>query len=147
MLPSGRLINHMNKIILICDDDSDVRRLLACLLSPHYTVIEASDGREALRLIAEQRPDLVLLDLTMPGLGGLQTLKIYHATNPSLPTVVLTGHQELGIARRALTWGARSVFTKPFSTAPLLAEVRRAVEAEIDEIAAQEPRLPWRLKP
>lgn len=136
----------MNKTILICDDDSGVRRVLARLLSPHYAVIEASDGSEALRLIAERRPDLVLLDLTMPGLGGLQTLKIYHATNPSLPTVVLTGHQELGIARRALNSGARSVFTKPFSTAPLLDEVRRAVGAETDEIAAQEPQLPWRLK-
>ena len=82
----------MRKIILVCDDDSGVRRVLACLLSPHYAVIEASDGREALQLIAERCPDLVLLDLTMPGLGGLQALNIYHETHPSLPTVVLTGH-------------------------------------------------------
>lgn len=126
----------MTKIILICDDDPCIRQVLANLLSPHYAVIEASDGREALQLIAERRPDLVLLDLTMPELGGLEALKIYHETHPSLPTVVLTGHCGLDIARRALDLGARSVFTKPFRPGPLLAEVSRAVEADTEETGA-----------
>lgn len=92
----------MSKVILICDDDSDLRRFLKRLLSPCCVVAEAGDGREALALIAERRLDLVLLDMTMPGFDGLPTLEAYRKTRPLLPTVVLTGDRELDAAWRAI---------------------------------------------
>jgi len=137
----------MNKTIQVCDDDAGIRRLLTRLLSRRYIVTEASGGREALMLIAERCPDLVLLDIAMPALGGLQTLETYRKTHPFLATVVLTGHHELEIARRALELGARAYITKPFDAAVLLEEVRCVFDSGDRDANSRSARPPWRLKP
>lgn len=133
------------KIIQVCDDDAGVRGILVRLLSPHYTVVEASDGREALELIEGRCPDLVLLDLIMPGLSGLETLEAYHRTNPSLPTLVLTGTDEPEAACRALSMGAHAYITKPFDASVLLDEIRSMLESGAPEAGGDE-RPPWRVK-
>ncbi len=136
----------MSKTILICDDDAGLRRFLARLLSPRCGVVEARDGREALSSIAERCPDLVLLDMTMPELSGLQALEAYRGSHPFLPTVVLTGEHELDLARRALSLGARAYITKPFDAGELLEEVRFIFESGTREAAGPDLRPPWRLK-
>lgn len=133
------------KVIQICDDDRGVRGILVRLLSPYFTVVEASDGREALELIARRCPDLVLLDLVMPGLSGLETLEAYHRTNPSLPTLILTGTQEPETACRALGIGAHACITKPFDAAVLLDEIRSMLEPGASGAGGGE-RPPWRVK-
>lgn len=136
----------MVKIVQICDDDAGVRGVLVRLLSPHYTVVLADGGREALALIAARCPDLVLLDMAMPGLSGLETLEAYHKTNPGLPTLVLTGSQEPEVAWRALSLGAHAYITKPFDAAVLLDEVRSILDSGDPETGGSE-RPPWRHKP
>lgn len=135
----------MVKTVQICDDDAGVRGVLVRLLSPHYTVIVSGGGDEALALIAERCPDLVLLDMVMPGLSGLETLEAYHKTHPLLPTLVLTGAQDPEVAWRAMNLGAHAYITKPFEAAVLLDEVRSILDSGDPETGGSE-RPPWRLK-
>ncbi|MBI2789668.1 MAG: response regulator transcription factor [Elusimicrobia bacterium] len=133
------------KVIQVCDDDAGVRGILVRLLSPYFTVVEASDGREALERIEARCPDLVLLDLVMPGLSGLETLEEYCKTHPGLATLVLTGEHAPEAACRALALGAHAYITKPFDAADLLDEVRGMLEAG-DAGAGGVERPPWRVK-
>ncbi len=135
----------MAKTVQVCDDDPGVRGVLVRLLSPYYTVVLARGGQEALTLIAARCPDLVLLDLVMPGLTGLDTLEAYHKTNPDLPTLVLTGEQEPEVACRALNLGAHAYITKPFDAAVLLDEIRSVLDSSDPETRGGE-RPPWRTK-
>lgn len=135
----------MAKVVLICDDEPEIRRILMHLLSPHYTVVEAACGEEALALISGRRPDLVVLDMVMPGLDGLGTMKAYRELDPTLPTLVLTGADEPETAIRALSLGAHAYITKPFEPAVLIDEVRSILEASAPD-AGSEERPPWRVK-
>lgn len=134
----------MAKKILVCDDDAGVRRLLSLLLRDEYRVLEACDGEEALRVIEAQGPDLVLLDISMPRMNGLSTLKAYRRSHPALITIVLTGRREIGIARRALALGAVEYITKPFEAELIKTEVRRALEAPTAQETRESER-PWRV--
>jgi DNA-binding response OmpR family regulator len=134
----------MRKKILVCDDDPDIRRMLVLLLTPEFDVLDAADGQAALKLIAEKKPDLVLLDISMPGMDGLAVLCEYRFKLPRPLTIVLTGSTELGTARRALSLGAREYVTKPFEGAEIVAEVRRVL-AEAERPARRERERPWRV--
>jgi two-component system, NarL family, invasion response regulator UvrY len=129
--------------ILLVDDHALVRagvkRLLATL--PEAEVLEASDGREALAMMRQRRPDLVILDLNLPGLGGLELLRrMVHAG--AGPILVLSMHGEPLYAKRALEAGAAGYMTKNASPDELLTAVRRVtaggryVEAELAQALA-----------
>ena len=129
--------------ILLVDDHALVRaglkRLLATL--PHEAILEAANGRDALALIRQQRPDLVILDLNLPGLGGLELLRrMIHAG--AGPILVLSMHGEPLYAKRALEAGAAGYVTKNASPEELLTAVRRVtaggryVEAELAQALA-----------
>ncbi|HEX4739935.1 MAG TPA: response regulator transcription factor [Caulobacteraceae bacterium] len=129
--------------ILLIDDHALVRaglkRLLATL--PAAQVQEAATGREALALIRQTRPDLVILDLNLPGLGGLELLRrLIH--DGAGPVLVLTMHAEPLYAKRALDAGAAGYVTKNASPDELLTAVRkvtgggRYVEAELAQALA-----------
>jgi CheY-like chemotaxis protein len=110
--------------ILIVDDDADLRALLALHLNARgYTTLEASNGREALDIILAHDLALVLLDLRMPEVNGLDVLAQMQA-GPAhdVPTVVLTGDRDA--ARDAIAAGARGFLLKPIEAKPLLAQVR-----------------------
>lgn len=133
----------MAKKILICDDDADLRSILRRLMPPACEVLEAADGEEALRLIAERGTDLVLLDLTLPGMSGLETLAAYRDANPRIVTLVLTGNREISVARKALALGAREFITKPFEPGDVRAAVLDALE---EPGPARADARPWRVK-
>ncbi|MBI2384773.1 MAG: response regulator [Elusimicrobia bacterium] len=103
----------MTQKILIVDDDADTRRILRYVLSPVAAVLEADGGAEALRLIGAERPALVLLDLVMPGVGGLEVLEGGLKLVPSMVVVMLTGQSDIAVAKSALDKGARAFITKP----------------------------------
>src|SRR6202165_4130428 len=109
--------------VLVIDDDSDVRALVAGLLErAGYEVNEASDGRDGLRAIFCDRPDLVLLDVTMPGLDGWATLeRIRELTD--VPVLMLTARSEELEKGRGVKSGADDYMTKPFARQELLARV------------------------
>ncbi len=113
----------MTAKILIVDDNSDIRAALSRVLSPKFAVLEAPDGEKALALIEQEKPKLVLLDVSMPGLGGIEVLKRARAKDPSLLVLMLTSHQDVDLAAQALTLGAAEFVTKPFDADYIRAEV------------------------
>jgi DNA-binding NtrC family response regulator len=115
----------MGNKILIVDDDADMRRVVRGILASLGEILEASNGKEALRLIAAERPSAMLLDVAMSDLGGLAVLNAARFLDPALPIVMLTGETGLETARSALNDGARAYITKPFDAVFLRDEVRR----------------------
>jgi DNA-binding response OmpR family regulator len=109
--------------ILVVDDDPDIRGLLRELLDRRgFSVAEAGDGQEALRVFFEQRPDLVVLDVAMPGLDGWQTLERIRELS-DVPVVMLTAKATEIEKTRGLRAGADDYVTKPFGRQELLARV------------------------
>lgn len=108
------------RVVLIADDDASVRSLLRMTVSAEtFQIVEASDGREALDLVAVRTPDLVLLDWNMPGRSGSQVLEHLREEHPSLPVIVVTAEQDSELREQAEALGA-TFLTKPFSPVELL---------------------------
>jgi len=121
--------------VLVVDDDADVRTLVCELLArAGYAVSEAPDGREALRLLYDERPDLIVLDVSMPELDGWATLERIRELS-SVPVVMLSAMGAELEKVRALRSGADDYVTKPFGRQELLARVesvlRRAPSREV----------------
>jgi DNA-binding NtrC family response regulator len=115
--------------ILIVDDEGPIRRILSMLLRERrHRITEAASGEEALALLAEAKPDLVLLDLKLPGIDGLETLKRLRALEPRLDVVMMTAHGTISSAVEAMRRGAFDYLTKPFDNDELLILVDRALE-------------------
>lgn len=115
--------------ILIVDDDPEIVRLLGkILLNKEYNIIAAQNGLEALGKLEKGGVDLVILDLVMPGMGGMETLKRIGDIAPKSVVIVLTGHGDLETVREAMALGAYEYITKPFDADFVKAVVKRALE-------------------
>jgi two-component system phosphate regulon response regulator PhoB len=127
----------MSYRILIADDDESVRNLLrATLPDEGYDVIEAADGGQALDLIVQELPDLVLLDWNMPARPGSEVLDELKRRHPELPVVVLTAEHQPQHRALAEALGVDLFLTKPFSPLELLDTVERLLpERGADELA------------
>lgn len=113
--------------ILVADDDAQNRTLLRTMLEPaRYIVVDAADGPGALAQAARHHPDLVLLDVRMPGLDGFEVTRRLRARPETalLPVILVTGLTELHEKVRGLDAGATDFVTKPFQQGELLARVR-----------------------
>jgi two-component system KDP operon response regulator KdpE len=120
--------------ILIVDDEPQIRRVLrTTLTSQGYTVAEARTGDEALEHIRSERPDLILLDVNMPGISGLETCREIRASS-DIPIIMLTVRGSEKDKVQALDAGADDYGTKPFGSEELMARIRaglrRAAPAE-----------------
>jgi two-component system KDP operon response regulator KdpE len=114
--------------VLIVDDESAIRRALRPpLLELGFAVGEASRGEEALQVLRSTAYDAVLLDINMPGIGGIETLRRIRAFAPRLPILMLTVRDGEEEKVEALELGADDYVTKPFSTRELIARIRTAV--------------------
>jgi len=110
--------------VLIADDDADLRELIAFSLSQAgYLVIKAGDGHAAVRRFEEEAPDLVVLDVNMPGLSGFQACEAIRRSS-RVPVMMLTVRGEEEDLVRALGLGADDYLTKPFSPRTLLARIK-----------------------
>lgn len=119
--------------ILLIDDHTVLRTGLRMLLQtqPDMDVVgEAGDGEEGLRAIRSLQPDLVILDLSMPGLGGLELLPHILAEQPELKVVILTMHDDAEFVRSALTLGARAYVLKRAADTELLTAMRAVARGE-----------------
>ena len=125
-LPAGREGLRGTRVLVV-DDDPDIRALASVALSQDgHVVSEASSGREALALIDSQAFDLLVLDLLMPGQGGLEVLRILRSgpATAALPVVVLTAMDDEANTRAGFELGATDYVTKPFTIPQLAARVR-----------------------
>ncbi|HVR29427.1 MAG TPA: response regulator transcription factor [Thermoanaerobaculia bacterium] len=128
----------MSATILVVEDDPSLLAGLALnLRKSGYRIRTAADGAAALASLESERPDLVLLDLMLPGVDGLEILSRIRTTDASLPVVVLTALGSEDEKIRGLDVGANDYVTKPFSVAELLARVRAALRARA--AAAHDP--------
>ncbi|MGA2570694.1 MAG: response regulator transcription factor [Terracidiphilus sp.] len=114
--------------ILLVDDEPAIRRALRPpLIELGFQVAEASRGEEALQALRAAPYDAVLLDINMPGIGGIETLRRIRTFAPRLPVLMLTVRDEEEDKVEALDMGADDYVTKPFSTRELIARIRSAV--------------------
>jgi len=101
--------------ILVVDDQTGVRRLLQeTFREEGYNVDTAKEGAEALVKIKESPPSLVLLDMKMPGMNGLETLQQIIKNNPSQAVIMMTAYEELEVVQEARKLGVKEYITKPF---------------------------------
>ncbi len=112
------------KKILIVDDDQTARiRMFETLSQKQYDVMAAENGAMALEMMQETTPDLVLADLKMPELGGMELLKKIKSATPELPVILVTGHASVDTAVEAMRLGAHDFILKPFQRDAILATV------------------------
>ena len=112
--------------ILVADDQPDVRSALKMLLERHsgWTVCgEATDGTQAVKRTVDLKPDIVLLDISMPKLNGLMAARLIREKAPSSKIIFLTLHESLGMARLASKMGAASFVTKSLVTTHLVPQI------------------------
>lgn len=133
----------MPQKILIADDEESIRATIRRVFAG-YVVVSACDGADAVRVIAAERPSVVLLDLHMPVMGGLEVLSVFKGAEYSPPFIVLTGDEEMEMAARALEMGAASYITKPFD----VDFIKRIVLAALGGPKAGEKNTdrPWSVK-
>jgi two-component system, OmpR family, KDP operon response regulator KdpE len=117
--------------ILVVDDEPPIRKLLRMGLSTQgYGVLEAPNAKTALELL-EQKPDLVILDLGLPDIQGLELLRKIRERNESIPIVVLSSREDEAGKVQALDLGADDYVTKPFGMDELLARMRAALRHQL----------------
>jgi two-component system response regulator (stage 0 sporulation protein F) len=117
-------------LILVVDDQAGVRRLIQELFSEvGYRVAMAAHGQEALTIAAAERPSLVLLDMKMPVMDGLETLVALRELDADLPVVMMTAIGDGERVQEAMALGVRACMNKPFD----VFELRRMVEAILKE--------------
>lgn len=120
----------MDKTILIVDDEAGVRSSVRGVLADEgYRVLEAEDGSGALELMESEHPRLVILDIWMPGMDGIELLRHIRDSHPGTPVIVISGHGNIETAVTATKLGAFDFIEKPFSLDGLLHVVDRALEA------------------
>jgi DNA-binding NtrC family response regulator len=120
---------HRDPHILIVDDEPNVRRVLGTLLEQAgYATTRAESGEQALDLVRAQDPDLVITDLKMPGMDGMELLARLRETFPEIPVVMLTAHGTVDNAVNAMKHGALDFITKPFDKDQVLELAAKTVD-------------------
>jgi two-component system response regulator AtoC len=130
------------KRVLLIDDEPRVRASLKMVLEPLYDIAQASDGPEGLELFRKEDPDLVLLDIVLPGTDGLAVLQMLRTERKSTPVIMLTGTKSVKTAVDAMKLGAADYLAKPFDVDELRIVIDRALnsselEQEVTQLRAQ----------
>jgi two-component system, NtrC family, nitrogen regulation response regulator NtrX len=136
--------------VMIVDDEEGIRESLSGIFEDEgHEVLTAGSGEEALRALKEQTPDLILLDVWLPGVDGLETLKEIKGLNPELPVIMISGHGNIELALKATRAGAYDFLEKPLSLERVLFVAQRALEKRTLEMEnktlRQDMTKKWRL--
>ena len=122
--------------ILVVDDDPQIRDMLKCLLGDEgYVVSTVANGNSAMAVLTEQKPDLVLLDISLPDLNGYQVLSLIREQS-EVPVIMLTGILEVISVHQSVSLGADDYVRKPFRPRELLARIESKLRR-----ARSEPRI------
>lgn len=135
-------ISTTKKRVLLIDDEARVRTSLKMVLEPSYDIFQAADAQEGLDVFRKEGPDLVLLDVILPGTDGLAVLQTLRAENKMTPVIMLTGTKSVKTAVDAMKLGAADYLSKPFEVEELRIVVDRALnslelEREVKQLRAQ----------
>ncbi len=123
--------------ILVVEDEMPMRTVLQnCLTRSGYRVLAAHDGESGLAMALREKPDLILLDIMMPGQDGFQVLDLIRKRS-SIPIIMLTAKCEVTAVQRAIFAGADDYVIKPFSILVLTARIRAKLRRAIPEILGQ----------
>ena len=120
--------------ILVIEDESSIRRVLVKILgeeNPHYKVFEAEDGSAGLAYIQKEDFDLVLCDIKMPKMDGIEVLEASRKLKPEIPFIMISGHGDLDTAVNAMRLGAFDYISKPPDLNRLLTTVRNALDRKV----------------
>jgi two-component system nitrogen regulation response regulator NtrX len=118
----------MNETILVVDDEVSICRSLTAILSDEgYQVLVAGSGEEAVKIVEEEMPQLVLLDVWLPGMDGLETLKAFKKINPQSLVIIMSGHGTIETAVKATKLGAFDFIEKPLSLDKIIILVNNAI--------------------
>jgi two-component system, NtrC family, nitrogen regulation response regulator NtrX len=119
----------MKSRILVIDDEAEIRRSVRMILEYEgYDVIEAASGPEGLTMAEREAPDLVFLDVKMPGMDGLEVLQRIKALNEAVPVVIISGHGTVSTAVEATKAGAFDFIEKPLASERVLVTIRNALD-------------------
>jgi DNA-binding NtrC family response regulator len=131
------------RTILIVDDEPNVRLMLQTTLeSVGYHAAQAEDGEAALKLVEASRCDLILLDLQMPRMGGIELLRRLRAAGNPIPVVFLTAHGSIPDAVEAMKLGAIDFLTKPITPDALRRVVAEVIARDVTEPSQSAPPAP-----
>ncbi|MDT9725019.1 response regulator [Xylanibacillus composti] len=126
----AEVIQLDKKKVLIVDDQNGIRVLLVEVFSSEgYETFQASNGKLALEIVKKEKPDLVLLDMKIPGMDGLEILKHIKSIDSDAKVIMMTAYGELDMINEATALGALMHFTKPFD----IDELRMAVNEQLAE--------------
>jgi len=125
------------KRVLVVDDEADLRAMLRDMLDPHFEVLEASTGREAVQRAMQDAPDLILLDINIPEMSGIEVCRTLrgHPATANVPIIMVTAYGSTESKVHGLDTGADDYVVKPFHGAELLARIR----ARLRETEARDP--------
>ena len=119
----------MNKILIIDDDDQLRKSFHKLLTEENYNVICAASGEEGLNMVPEENPDLIILDMRLPGMDGFETFQAIHNVEPKLPVIIMTAYGTTETAIEATKLGAFDYILKPFDIPDMLNVIAKALEA------------------
>ncbi len=123
----------MPESVLIVDDSQFMRTLLKNILLPHgYVVVaEAADGIEAINMCRKHKPDVILLDIVMPNLNGIEALKVIKSEFPEIKVIMCTALEQEAMVKEAIRHGADGYVVKPFKAKRVLEELERVLHYPI----------------
>jgi two-component system, OmpR family, phosphate regulon sensor histidine kinase PhoR len=103
------------KRILVVDDEPEMLEIFRAYFQGRYEVDTATSGATAIERFIRQRPDVVFLDVNMPGANGVEVLKLFQQTDASIPVIMVTGNTQIRVAEECLKQGAFGYVPKPFN--------------------------------
>ena len=136
--PAHEIAGSPGRVLLV-DDQPELRRLFQrTLTKAGHQVAVAENGRKAVALVADNTFDVVISDVRMPDMGGVELLQALHAEDPDLPVLLVSGSPDLETAMKAVEYGAFEYLTKPVSFEKLGASTQRAIEQRRQRLQAKE---------
>jgi DNA-binding NtrC family response regulator len=119
--------------ILIVDDELGVRESLRMILKSYYDIYTAPDGEAALNIIKERKIHLITLDLNMPKLSGIETLREIRKIDREVPVIIITGYGTQKDEEEALLYGVRDFISKPFNTGKIISVIDEILGEGIEQ--------------
>ncbi len=116
--------------VLVCDDSAFMRMMLKKVLidNGHEVVAEAGDGKQAVQMYRQHKPELTTMDITMPNMDGIEAVKIIHDENPLARIIMVTALGQKAIITDALKAGASDFIVKPFDPSQVIDTIKKVLE-------------------